>query len=83
MLCKALSITRNLRMSRSVFCDASRVLAWMSSTKDKSSPSDILSICKSVGKSAVSLVAALIDLSGEGGVASIPKPFLIAFTPHC
>ena len=41
----------------------------------------MLSICKSVGSSLLSLLAALIDLSSEGGVVSIPKNFFIAFIP--
>ena len=36
---------------------------------------------KSVGNSPLSLVAALIDLSSEEGVVSIPKEFFVAFTP--
>ena len=41
----------------------------------------MLFICKSVGNSVLSLLAALIDLSSEGGVVSIPKIFFIAFIP--
>ena len=41
----------------------------------------MLSIPKSVGSSLLSLLAALTDLSGEGGVVSIPKKFFIAFIP--
>ena len=78
MLCKALSIPRNSRMSRSVFCDASHVLRWISSTKDESSSSGILSIGKSVGSSALSLFAALSDLSSEG---YLPNFFFLAFIP--
>ena len=38
----------------------------MSSTKDESSSGGMLSICKSVGNSPLSLVAALKDLSNAG-----------------
>ena len=48
MLCKALSIPRNSRISSLVFCDAPRVLTSMSSTKDESCSSGMLSISKSV-----------------------------------
>ena len=41
----------------------------------------MLFICKSVGSLLLSLLAALIDLSSEGGVVSIPKNFFIAFIP--
>ena len=41
----------------------------------------MLSICKSVGSSLLSLLAALKDLSNAGGVLSIPKNFFIVFTP--
>ena len=41
----------------------------------------MLSICKSVGNSPLSLVAALIDLFSEEGVVLIPKEFFIAFIP--
>ena len=58
---------------RSVFCDASLDLTWTSSTNDKSSIGGMLSISKSAGISLLSLLAALIDLSSEGGVISIPK----------
>ena len=44
MLCKALSIPKNSHMSRLVFSDASRVLTRISSTKDESSSSGMLSI---------------------------------------
>ena len=52
-----------------------------SSVDDESTCKGILSICKSVGNSALSLVAALINLFSEEGVVSIPKKFFIAFTP--
>ena len=51
ILCKALSIPKNSRISRSVFCDAARILTWIPSIKDESSSSGILSISKSVGNS--------------------------------
>ena len=70
MLCKALSIPRNSCILRSVFYDASPVLTWMSSAKDKSSFRGICSISKSVGNSPLSLVAALKDLSNAEGVSS-------------
>ena len=41
----------------------------------------MLSISISVGNSPLSLVAALKDLSNEGGVLSTPEKILIAFTP--
>ena len=81
MLCKALSISTKFCISRLVFCYASHVLAWISSTKDKSCSSGILSISKSVGNSLLSLVAALKDLSNAGGVLSMPKNVFIVFTP--
>ena len=37
----------------------------------------MLSICKSVGSSLLSLLAALKDLSNAGGVLSIPKNILL------
>ena len=80
MLCRVLSIPKKSRISRSVFCDASRVLAWISSTKDKNFSSGIFSISKSVGNSRLSLVAALKDLSSAGGVLSMLKKFSIMFT---
>ena len=79
-LCKALSNPKNSRISRSIFCDASRVLTWITSTKDESSPSGIFYISKSVGNSVLSLVAALNDLSSGGAVLSIPKKLFIVFT---
>ena len=57
-------------MSSLVFCDASRVLTGISSTKDESSSRGILSISISVGNSRLSLVAALKDLSNAEGVSS-------------
>ena len=81
MLCEALSIPKNCRMSRLVLDDASRVLAEMSSTNDKSSSSGMLSISKSVGNSLLSLVAALKGLSNAGGVLSTPKKIFIVFIP--
>ena len=75
MLCKALSILRNSHISRSVFCDTSRVLASISSTKYESSSSGILSISKSVGNSRLSLLAVLKYLSSAGGVLSTTKKF--------
>ena len=80
-LCKALSNPKNSRIStRSIFCDASRVLTLITSTKDESSPSGIFYISKSVGNSVLSLVAALKDLSSGGAVLSIPKKLFIVFT---
>ena len=81
MPCRALSVPKNSGISRLVVCDASRVLAWISSTKDESSSSGILSISKYVGNSLLSLVVALKDLSSGGGVLSTPKKLLIVFTP--
>ena len=66
MFCTAVSILSNCCISRSVFCDASRVLTWISSTKDESSSGGMLSICKSVGNSPLIIVAALKDLSNAG-----------------
>ena len=66
MLCKALSIRRNSRMSRSVFFDVFHVLMRISEAKDESSFSCILSISKSVGNSLLSLPAALSDLLVQG-----------------
>ena len=70
---KALIIPRNCRISRSVFCDASHVLARISSTKNESSSSGMLSISKSVGNSRLSLVATVKDPSKTGGALSVPK----------
>ena len=53
----------------------------MSSTKDERPSKGILSICKSVDNSPLSLVAALKNLSYAGGVLSMPKKFFISFTP--
>ena len=39
----------------------------------------MLSICKSVGSSLLSLVAALINLFGEGGVSSRLKTLFVIF----
>ena len=41
----------------------------------------MLSISKSVDNSLLNLLAALINLSSEGGVVLIPKKFYIVFTP--
>ena len=68
MLSKALSIPRNSRMSRLAFCDTSRVLTRTSSSKDGGSFSGIPSICEYVGRSLLSLLATLINLSSQGGV---------------
>ena len=81
MLCRALSIPTNSRMSMSVFCDTSRVLTRTSSAKDESSFSGMLSICKSVGSFLMSLVAALTDLSHADGVSSRLKTLFIIFNP--
>ena len=72
MLCSALPILRNSCMSRSAFCDASHVLTWISSAKDKGSSSGMLSISKSVGNSLLGLDAVLNDLCSAGGVLSMP-----------
>ena len=81
MLCMALLIPKHSRISRSVFFDACCVLTWISSTKDESSSSGMLSIPKPVGNSLLSLVAALKDLSSAGGILSMDKRILIVFTP--
>ena len=81
MLCRALLIPENYRMSRSVFCDASRVLIQISLTSVESSSRGILSISKSVGNSRLNLLAALTDLSNAGCVLSTPKKIFIVFTP--
>ena len=65
MLCRALLIPKNSHISRSVFCDASRVSTWISPAKDESSSGGILSISMSIGNSPLSLVAALRGLSNE------------------
>ena len=67
------SIPKNSRISRSVFWDAPRVLTWISSTKDESSSSGMLSISISVGNATLSLVAAIKDLSSPGSVLSTYK----------
>ena len=82
MLCRALSMPKNFRMSRSVFCDVSRVLTCMSSTKDKIS----FSVCspfvnQSVSSSLLSLLAALIDLSSAEGVLSRFNTLFMIFNP--
>ena len=77
MLCRALLIPENNRMSRSVFCDASRVLIQISLTSVESSSRGILSISKSVGNSRLNLLAALTDLSNAGCVLSTPKKILL------
>ena len=41
----------------------------------------MLSISKSVDNSLLNLLAALINLSSEGGVVLIPKKFYIVFIP--
>ena len=79
MVCKSVSIHKSPLISRSVFCDAPRVLAGISSTKDESSISGILSISVSVGNSRLSLVAALKDLSNAGGASS--KTLFMTFNP--
>ena len=81
MLCKGLSIHKISCMSRSVFCDASRVLTQISSTKDQSSSWGILAISISVGNSRLSLVAALEDLFSAEGVSSRLKIFFMIFNP--
>ena len=81
MFCRALLIPENYRMSRSVFCDASRVLIQISLTSVESSSRGILSISKSVGNSRLNLLAALTDLSNAGCVLSTPKNIFIVFTP--
>ena len=81
IVCKAWSIPRNSRISRSVFCNASRVLAWISLTKDESSISGMLSFSISFGNSCLSLVAALKDFSNAGGVLLKFKTIFITFNP--
>ena len=49
--------------------------------QDESSFRGMLSICRSVGNSALSLVAALIDISSEGGVWSRLKTLFKIFNP--
>ena len=63
MVCKTLSVPKNSCISRSGFCDASRLFTWTSFAKDESSISSILSISLSVGNSCPFLVTALKDLS--------------------
>ena len=79
MLCKDLSIPKNSHMSRLVFCDASRVLTEISSTKDESSSRGIFSISISVGNSCLSLIAALKDLSNPEDVSSKLKTLFMIF----
>ena len=81
MLCKALSMPRNSPISRVLCCDATRALIRRSSTKDESFFGSMLSICKSVGSSLLSLVALLINLFGEGGVSSRLKTLFEIFNP--
>ena len=81
IFCKTLLIPKNYLLSRSVFCDPSRVLTLISSTKDKSSSRVMLSISMYVGNSLVSLAATLKDLCSAGGVLSMPKKCFVVFTP--
>ena len=81
MLCKVLSIPMNSRISRLVFCDASRVLMWISSTKGESSFRGMLFICKSVGSSFLSLLTTLIYLSNADDVLSKLKTLFMIFNP--
>ena len=46
--CKVLSVSNNSCISRSVFCDVSRVLTWIPSAKDESIITGTVSISKSV-----------------------------------
>ena len=81
MLYQALLIPKNSRMSRSVFCDASRVSTLISSTKDERSSRGILSISISVSNSCPSLVAALKDLPNAEGASSKLKTLFMTFDP--
>ena len=81
MFCKASLIPKNSRMSRSLFCDASRILTSISSTKDERSSRGILSISISVGNSCLSLVAALKVTSNADGVSPKLKTLFMTFNP--
>ena len=81
MFCKALLIPKNSRMSRSLFCDASRILTLISSTKDERSSRGILSISISVGNSCLSLAAALKVTSNADGVSPKLKTLFMTFNP--
>ena len=82
MLCKTLSMPRNSRISRLVCCDASRVLRSISLANGKSFFSGMLSICKSVSSSLLSLAATVTDLSNANGVLSRLKTLFIIFNPQ-
>ena len=66
MVCKTLLIPKDFCISKSVVCDASLVLTWISSAKNESSLSGILSISVPVGNSRLGFVRALKDLSNAG-----------------
>ena len=82
MLCKTLSMPRNSRISRLVCCDASRVLRSISLANGKCFFSGMLSICKSVSSSLLSLVATVTDLSNANGVLYRLKTLFIIFNPQ-
>ena len=66
MACKVLSIPKNTRISRSVFCDVC-ILTRISSAKDESS----------IGCFHLRLVADLKVCTNGGGVSSMPGKKLI------
>ena len=69
---KALFILKISRISRSVFCDFSYFLTWISSAKIKSSITGTTSISMFLSHLNLSLVAALKNCSKAGRVSSIP-----------
>ena len=81
MLCKIWSIPKKSRMLRSVFCDASCVLIWISSIKDESSFRGILYISISASNSRLSLVTALKVLSNAEGLSSKLNKLFMIFNP--
>ena len=66
---------------KGVFYDVSHVLTWISSTKDESLISGILSVSISFGNSHLSLVGALKDLSNAESVSSKIKILFMIFNP--
>ena len=67
-------------LSRSELCDASGLLAPISSSRENF-VSGILSFFTSVGNLCLTLFAALSNRYKAGGVISMPRKLFIAFTP--
>ena len=88
MDCKALSISKNSCISKSVFCDNSRVyLTWKSSAKNESSMNGILSISTVAGGLSYKFKILLIKFSlpkvhlNEFGIKNLPVRYFSLWFP--